>query len=260
MKRHIRHIALAALALGSTLHAQTIYDGFATGTAAGQYPPGDNASVAVGSGTGWSQASWVDSAPRKFLAVADGLTYSDGTNELATTNGAVHSPNAEGNAELERDFQTFGAGNEVWFSVLMHRKPAAHGFEDRFAFQLRSQTGGLKYSIRALDGSKEWHASYVPQGSNNEVTAALPGAAYDEPVFIVGRISTIGSPSASFSVWVNPGNLKELGEPAWTSPGFHAQGIGRVSLVTDGTREGLFDEIRIGTTQEDVVPLKGGAQ
>lgn len=261
MKPRIHHIAATlALALGAPLNAQNIYDGFATGTAAGQYPPGDNASVAVGGGTNWSQPSWVDSAPRKFLAVANGLTYSDGKNELATTKGAIQSPNADGNGELERDFQAFGAGNEVWFSILMDRTPAAHGFEDRFAFQLRSQTGGLKYSIRALDGSKEWHASYIPQGSNSEVNAALPSAAYDEPTFFVGRISAIGSPSATFSVWVNPKDLTDLGEPTWTSPAFHAQGFGRVSLVTDGTREGFFDEIRIGLSSEEVVPLKSAAQ
>lgn len=261
MKTRIHHIAASlALALGAPLHAQTIYDGFATGTAPGQYPPGENVSVAVGAGTSWSQASWVDSGPRKMRAVADGLTYSDGTNELATTEGAIHSPNADGNAEVERDFQTFGSGTEVWFSILMDRTPVAYGFEDRFAFQLRSQTGGLKYSIRALDGSKEWHASYIPQGSNTEINAALPGAIYDEPTFVVGRISTIGSPSATFSVWVNPKSLTELGEPTWTSPAFHAQGFGRVSLVTDGTREGLFDEIRIGFSQEEVIPLKSAAQ
>lgn len=265
MKTHIHFItSLATAALLATTAAlsaqQTIYDGFATGTEPGQYPAGEDASVAVGGGTNWSQPSWTNTAERKMLGDPVGLTYGAGANELAVMEGAVYSSNSDGNAELERDFQPFGSGAEVWFSLLMDRTPAAHGYEDRFAFQLRSQTGGLKYSIRALDGSKNWHASYVPQGTNNEEIATLPNTVYDEPIFVVGKISRIGSQAATFSVWVNPKDLKELGDPTWISPEFHAQGIGRAVLVADGTREGKFDEIRIGTSKAEVVPLKSAAE
>lgn len=253
---HISCLLAASLLPVSGVRAQTVHDGFESGTAAGQYPDGADASSVEGGGSNWSQGSWRNTSDRKMTAVAEGLAYSDGTNDLAAVDGAVASPLGDETAELERDFQSYGAGQELWFSVLMDREPAAHGFEDRFAFQLRSQTGDLKYSIRALDGSKSWHVSYVPQGSNGEEIDELPDAAYDEPVFVVGQIKTIGSKQATFSLWVNPKDLKNLGSPSWMSPPFHAQGVGRVTFVADGTRVGKFDEVRIGTTRDEVVPIK----
>lgn len=230
------------------LQAEPVYEGFPTGTGAGQYTPGSDPAATKGIGTGW-QDSWKNTAERKMMAIAKGLQYPG----LQTTPGGVWSPDSDGNAELIRDFPGTGAVSEVWFSVLMDRDSIGSGYEDRFAFQFRSHTNGLKYAIHAKDDSQQWHVTYVPlKGGRN--TFAIPGTQYDAPTFIIGRIQGLGTAATSLSLWANPEDLTNPGEPVWTSENFQGQGFGRVVLVTDGKRVGIFDEIRIGSSYAEVVP------
>jgi len=243
------------------LQAMPVYEGFPSGSEAGQYPPGADPATVSGIGDGWAQASWKNSNERKMIASAAGLEYSDETSALQTTPGGVWSPDASGNAELIRDFPETGSTPDVWFSVIMDRDPIAAGYEDRFEFQFRSHTNGLKYAIQAKDGSQAWHVSYVPvkpaaADKEEKITAELPGTKYDESTLFVGKIEKIATDNTVLKIWANPKDLQNPGDPIWTSPAFSGQNFGRVALVSDGTRVGTFDEIRFGSSFAEVVPLK----
>jgi len=237
-----------------------LYEGFQTGSgAAGGYYVRDAAGAATANaGIGWTTPSWTSAGTRDLLGSASRPGYTDGAgNRLETTPGALASGSGSGLAEYRRDLPQPTAGSTVWFSFFMDRDPIDPGFEDRFAIRLMSATNDVKYEFGAKDGSTQWHVSYKPSGGTL-TASAIPGTDYAAPTFFIGRITKIGQSGSVLDVWVNPPDLTNLDAPGttrFTSPAFTSQNFARIGLIADGTRVGLFDEIRVGTSLGSVAPL-----
>lgn len=233
-----------------------VYDGFVTGTdvANGEYAPGADVTGTTNGGTGWSSTTW-SSGVSTFTGVATGLTYSDGTNTLVTTPGAIRHDSTGG--ALARSLPDPANGNDFWFSAIMDGSELLTNFESRFQIGFYSSTGDIKYAIESQDDSRGWYATYNPVGAG-AVTSQIDAGTLDiddGPTFFIAQVTNFnsGSVDSVMSVWYNPADLTNIGSADLVSSAFESQGFDEIRFVADGNRPGAIDEIRVGESLSDVV-------
>ena len=238
----------------SQTHAALIaYDGFS-------YTNGATINGTNG-GTGWTSA-WTADASFVNYSSSTALTYSSGTVSVTGDNrtaiaGGAFSPLVD---------RTFAAQTgTVYFSFLFRYEATAGGTidaDDFVHFMLNNDnatanSGGIgKINSDARLGSRIG-------GSNggtttNSATNMIAGNTY----FLVGKISASGASGANYDqmdLFINPTSGTEPGTTSATDvadAGFSS--LSHFTIRTnavDANDAFLFDELRVGTTFADVVPV-----
>ena len=250
----IRSIALcgcACLALGAAnaAHATLIaYDGFHyTGTSI----DGQNG------GTGFS-GGWVD-GDMDFAALSDdGVSLTTGAYNLAPVGSRISG----------RDIPGFGSGSEVYrnlavpidmnaeqtiYTSFLVRRDSTATSEQKIQLSLRTSTGVLRHRTAMSNGD----AFFVDTTTGAKFGETVVDG---ETYLIVSKLVThsAGTPDESYLMVYNSSQTADASEPAvWTATdtGDTASIMTSIhlDLGTDPNFTGMVDEIRIGTTWQDVV-------
>ncbi|GHC61038.1 hypothetical protein [Roseibacillus persicicus] len=210
---------------------------------------------------------------------ATGLTYSDGTNSMAVTGGAIeYFEKGFGRAgRVLANPYTDATDGTVYFAVLIqldsidspenYRGLEMHngGFDDAGNRKLQIVTGepgaaanDANFALRLFENTADFSADLGAPDTNVNL--------------FVGKITFSATGGGdSISIWRNPGNLgseSASGAPTATFSGFDLQ-LDRVSVArfNNGTPDGeggttgngfILDEIRFGTTWSDVTTVSDG--
>lgn len=232
----IRAVLMLLLAGSSALHAALIvHEPF-------DYPVG--ALAGQNGGTGWTNG-WTGNGNN---VVAPSLTYRDGTNELIVTGNACslvtglsgnfrYLPSVLGGPQQQRIYISFlgRVTNTINYAglALYHQ-------------------GVEQYFIGQLFGFTPWWGSRKPNGSGDILTTNRAVV----PAFIVARLDFFATGGQmTVRLYIDPPLAAEplaFWQRSMTS--FSFDQIRVQSGASDGTK--VFDEIRIGTTWDDVVPRR----
>jgi hypothetical protein len=238
-------IGLLALMAGSAQGALLLYDGFETYANSSGLNTQNGGTAAGGSTwSAWSTASSGQTAQNAALSYSSGqVSVSGGARAFQSDAGAT-------SFLVSRTFSmpALADGESIYVSYLMR---ATSGFGGANTF---TQVG--------LVNSNNWGAITRQNGSvtdlgvrvsSSDVFGDADALADAQTYFVVQRY-TISGANTSVSVWLNPTSAT-LGAPNATATG--------ASLPLDslrfrgalGTATYLFDEVRIGQSVADVVPL-----
>jgi len=227
------------------------YDGFetATGGLSGQ-----------AGGTGWSgtQSSWA--AVSGINVVANPLSYSNGSvvvnggSNVAEITGAVDSTSA---ASRSFDAQ-FGT---VYFSFLFRSNAGTVDGNDFVHFMMNNDSVNTNSAgIGKITTSSTFFGARIGGGNGGDTTDSAATFAAATTYFLVGKVSkTSGGNFNRVELFVNPSSDIEPGSPSVTDNGDSLNtSIPFFSLRTtnlDADDRYQFDELRVGTTFADVVPI-----
>jgi hypothetical protein len=247
----------AALVLCSGFaHAGTlVYDGFET---PGDYTAG-NLESQTGGSSDWDSA-WADNNNNDaLLASTDSLTY----NNLVTQDGSATTSGGTSNrVHYTRTFDTFNASanDPIWFSALLQRNAGTNGWNVQFGDVVDEQTHGFGFGHD--NGNTDVQA--VIQGSEGSTSTAT-AIVNDTTYFVVGRyIIDAGLTNPTHEVldlWVNPDLHEDLASQpigsgdSFLERSFSGTTFDTVNIYVHQNTEIKLDEIRLGTTQADVMPV-----
>lgn len=216
-------------------------------------------------GTNWTGAWTGSSAP---IVQAGGLNYSAGS---ITINGGANNALADDTNADTLLSRPFTAAGDVWFSLLFQPSSTSG---DYFYFYLSDDadylssgdmgvTGATVYSARAqATPSSDRDQGDSSVSVTNGTVVFLVGHIYNDPTYDDDDIGS-GDPADPASLdtidlWINPTSLT-LGTPSASSlrifeiSTVSTFGIRAVNL--DAGDAPQFDELRIGTTLADVIPV-----
>lgn len=255
---------LASLPLQQTCHAVLVaYDGFESYAAASQLE--DNAGVGQNGGTGWTSAWNVLDAQRANVVVAaGGLSYSGGS--VAVNGGNrkldIHIPIGSTNNAVFMD-RVFPTQTGVTFMSFLFSTSSADGTGDGDFIQFgldNSSFANPRVSVAHRDNSTISDFDFHARAGTSATDFANQGTNLNETYFLVARISDTGAAGYNLvDLWINPTSLA-LGTPDASSnvevAGFTSLSrfIGRIAFTEAGDTY-FIDELRIGTTAADVVPV-----
>jgi hypothetical protein len=173
-----------------------------------------------------------------------GLVYSAGGNTLTTSGGAITGTTDS------LGVLTSGLTGTVWMSFLVQY--TASPFVSFARVQL--QNGGAEMFQLAVDrdGSDTFFMSRRAGAGGNINTSTGVAIVEDQTFLVVGRLN-FTSQAADF--WVNP--TLSLSDPTSPQATFSTTGLAvdRINLVFNGSTAVTFDEVRVGTTFNDVTPF-----
>ncbi|WOO43277.1 hypothetical protein [Rubellicoccus peritrichatus] len=248
-------VAAAAVAVGTLsteVHAILIaYEGFSTPAA---YTAGTDLATQTGDGIGWT-SNWSNTLANGSSGVvtseSSSLTYST----LPTTAGSAVGPTS-GNTRVDTYTRSFSLGfsptdgDEVWMSALVDlTTDGDRGWQVALS---NTNTFGSGVGFGASNGNAQTVAARI-QGQSGSVVANNVGVN-----FYVARTSfTSGNPVVD--VWVNPALTEDLasvavggGDSTFTRSYGAVGSISNVVFYSHQDNRIVYDEIRIGTTQQDV--------
>lgn len=200
-------------------------------------------------GFGWSDvwtARWPDG--ENYGNILDGsFGYSDGTNSVVTTGGALHLASFR---DITRTFEPLG-DNTYYFSVLVNNNGSDAAGRTRLRF---TQTGQATLGIFEVGFTDDGTNNLVYRvGGDTPVTGVAPGSA-DENL-IIGRFTLTDGTMSDIALWLNPSDL--AGEGANTPisiAGTPGGGVGGILLHRQGGGDsGRFDEFRLGTSWDTAI-------
>ena len=227
-------LSLLALTAGSSHATLIAYEGF-------NYPQQTGLATQSG-GTGWA-TTWDSSSWRTnssgFGEISTGLTYST----LLTGGQAARNEN-----DFNQSFRTFtpqAAAGTYWFSFLIQKDLVTAN----------------SFGISLYNGGSE--RNFMGQASSDKFSVAGAGANTSSisvtttPSFFVARYNMDTSTS---HFWINPslGGIPPSDASAFNGAGgtgFTAFTFDRIRLGKFNAGSGYLDEIRIGTTFDDVAPV-----
>ena len=257
---------LSGLLLASPAYGDLIiYEGFET---PGDYTDGVDlaASTDPTAGTGFTTAWGNTGAANALRGSNGGLNYTDSNGAtLATTDGGAFKV---GGTRADSYFRSFAltptptAGSKLWMSMIFNRDSA-------------NKNWGVTLDAGAVNGNGGFGF-----GEENDTSAPIISAVganiqgsignrvevgNGSTVFVVGRVTfdatDIGG-SPTMDVWVNPDLDDDLASVARgggdsTITRSYSGSASTESLVIYSHQDNAitFDEIRVGTTLADVVPL-----
>ena len=249
-------LVVALLAIpGSIVRADLlVYEGFG-------YPYSSGATLAGSNGGAGFAGAWQigvrpDTTPEDELLVNDGgLTYPG----LAAMGNAAWDNTGSAQANC-RGWDTSGytdTGDVLWFSMLMNTSTAATGSEVR-VFVLGNDTYSVGAGMMAFTSSGE--------SGKGALRAQLGGSRsgdflyYDHGVdnLVVGQMVFSGDDSAgSVTVWLNPSldELPDAGDGVTIAGATSTAAWSNLYMRGGSSWRGQVDEVRIGTTFFDVVPV-----
>ncbi len=229
-------------------------DDYVTGVEnlAGQGP------AALGFSGIWEEAYFGAQSPS---VIAEGLSYTDGTNSVASAGGAIQYPGGgfgRAGRVLSAPYGNATSGS-VYFAVMIQPDSIGAGYRG-----IEFHNGSLGDGDRKLQiaigeggiGASDNH--FVVQLFNNPADgfAGDLGEGDTNVNFFVGKFTFSTLPDGdSLELWRNPSDLTsevDSGPPTFSKSGFDLQ-IDRVALARFNDVDGFkADEIRFGTTWSDV--------
>ncbi len=216
-------------------------------------------------GTGWTD-NWATASSNTTAQSSNILSYSAGpVSVLGGAKSVLHTGD-NANPQASRFFPT--QTSVVYFSLLMQLPASAADEFVGFHFT-DSTTGDLNNNPSAEVGLYGGGGSpgfvraamYNPGGGRGAVSTSYVNG---DIAFVVGRISDEGPNGAAageydrLELFVNPASLTQ---PAATVTADYASAMTALDTFAvrtanfAGTESFVFDEVRIGTTYEDVVPF-----
>lgn len=255
----------AAFVFVISTHAALVYDGFSSAT----YTNGDTVH-GVGGGTGWDSNWAVSPADQanRYLASNYSLGYTaPNTQSLLTTGGSQHGASfGSGAATMERMFENSISG-EVWISFLAVRTNDVQTFNWQLAFFDAAQETGLgAFSVQNNSGESKFRLRARSTGATYTNTGSLDLSNLDESAEPQGQLYVLritnagsGNDNAEITMWGNPGALAEdFDGTAAATITIADRTIGALTGI--GLTKGIdttsyFDELRVGSSAADVLPI-----
>lgn len=252
-------IFFACLVLSTTARATLIaYDGFEDYTT-------DAALNTGASGTGWS-TNWSSVTAVKVVSPASPITY---TNGAVTINGSTRSAEVAdpaGNNGVALDnaaSRSFTAQTGTVYFSFLFRVESGAGADDFIQFSLNNDTSitnsGSIGDLSNVSGTNLFASRIggISGGTSVNSTTSATGAT---TFFLVGKISKTSAGNYNrMELFVNPATLTEPGVVSATQNA--DSGTAAISYFTlrisniETDDQYRFDELRIGTTWADVVPV-----
>lgn len=234
---------MAALSANGTILA---YEGFDTANALFS-----DATVAGVTGTGFS--AYADTNFRMDLE--NGLSYTDGVNTLVTSGKSAGMDSAvSGTQNLQLTLSSPISSGTVYFSYLVNTTAVTSwgvqiGFMNAAVGNSASPTSGLLAGTTSSSSNDRVYGD----GGIDSRTGPATGTGLD---FIVGEINLDNS---TVTAWWNPTNLLDptnsAAATATDSIGSSMSALNVFVFSLGGEEAGVIDEIRVGTTLGDVVPV-----
>jgi hypothetical protein len=219
----------------------------------------DQGPAALGFIGNWLPAYSTAQSP---TVIAAGLSYSDGTNTMTTSGGAVEYAAAGNGRAGRRLSQTYNnaTSGSVYFSVLIKLDANATGYR---GFELHS--GGFDDGnnrqlqiVTGEPGAAATDSSFVLRLLNDTTTLAVDLGEGDDTVnLFVGRINFGPDPQDDvITLWRNPEDLKSEANSTIdaTLANFDIQ-FDRVSFARFGNDGLIFDEVRFGSSWSDATTV-----
>ncbi len=231
-----------------------------TDNAAGEYIPGGDGRHRLQAGQNPALAGfsgeWTHSIAQYELGATpvSSLSYSDGTDSVATSGNAAFRKYTAGESTRALDNSALGLGvngNTRYFSFLMQLGDATAYGDIDFGKAAFENTGRLR--IRADGNNFVAHANFVSTTLASTDTAAH---------LFVWKI-TYGTGSEAWSLFMDPTNLADEGSNTALASGFAGLGAFdathmNLSRGTSGGTGGngvMFDEVRVGETWADATTI-----
>ncbi len=253
---------LALAVAGGLLHGQSsVYDGFSVN----DYTANETIN-ALGGGSGWT-GNWAvnlsnENNALRYQGSSVSLGYTDSVgNSLITTPGSLElHPGGAGGGELSRSFDSAFSG-EVWVSFLNIRTQNGSW---NWQIQFADAGGAVQVNVQNASNTGRFRLQAGGETSGNMGilnydTDWAPG---DDAQLYLMQITNVGSGSADAGVtlWANPNNLEDLTAGAAASLTLSGLQLNDISqfIFNKGAgvdQVGFFDELRIGTSAADVLPI-----
>jgi hypothetical protein len=206
-------------------------------------------------GTGFGANAWTAPTAGSATITAGSLSYTDTNNVSVGTSGnkvnLINNGSGAGRRERLLDAAETLASRTVWISCIMELTSGA-----------TNTTGHAGYSL--MSGGTEILFMGKPAGTNNWGLALDNGAttqlstisAVNSTAFLLARIVSPASGTASISFWVNPPIGSEAGLPAPTVTTSHnVFSVDALRVSTNVQTTGInVDEVRFADTFSEVVP------
>lgn len=208
-----------------------------------------------------------------FQTIGTGLSYSDGTRQLQTLDGAVRHLHESTPADKEVARPIINnptPGNLTYYSFLLRYESEDNGWDSTMRLALQQGEGqtSVRHTGVGINASGELEAFE----SHNGTTATGSALAQDQDHLVVVRLEELGGIPDSMHVWLNPdldaepalgtadiaitANFLYVGNNALFD--FDTYGVtARLnnSSASDPEDFVFFDEFRLGTTYADVTPF-----
>ena len=247
--------AVGAVEASAGLIVADSFDGYTAGATLAGNNGGSNGTA------NWTSA-WAVNAS-SVEVIGGGLSYSNGAVQVNGGSSAVAIKNAaNNNGVATRTFDS--VSGTVYFSLVME---LSAGFEasDFVSFYLGQNVGETNAGqMGLLDTSNtQLHARITPGAAGSRVTVSTGSSgSAGSTYFLVGRLSTDGPAVNSnydrMELFLNPSTLSQPEASATVNLDMGLSSLTRFGIRTvnlDTNDEYRFDELRIGTAWEDVVPV-----
>lgn len=270
-KKHTTRIWLAigtAALAGTCLGELAAYDGFAVPDPYPARKPLNELNGGTGFAGPWAvDTSESSSNARRYLASKDAPTYTDTKGkELQTQPGTMQAKSrGSGKGALMRDLEKEMTGT-LWISFLTQMdEQVGYGWD----IQFRDAAGEMQFKV--MNGRKEqnrWRIQSLKTDSGKAKDGLFKNKKGMTPVdatLIILKVENAGSEEGDSSVtaYLNPTDLRDAELSAAASikiSGLTLNAIKQFSFDKKSAAEGYIDELRFGTTIEDVIPLKKAAE
>lgn len=250
-------VVTLGFACSALLGNSFIYEGFATEA----FPAGEEIHNR-GGGTGWDGVWAVspDSQAPRYLASSYSLGYTAPSGQtLATAPGSMSlQTSGAGGAPVARDFASSISG-EVWISFLSVRT-SDHSWNWEFRFA--NEEGASQFLIRNHSASSQFQI--FKDGDNQSANLQLSNQDLSaDPVshLYLVRLTNVGSGEANSEVTLygNPaalaGDFDGTAEAFVTLSGIEVATLTEFAFDKGVNPTGYFDELRIGGSAADVLPI-----
>jgi hypothetical protein len=244
MRLSFRLALLGALVAHAPASAQLIaYDGF-------NYTPGNL--DGLNGGSGWTTDGWSSAAPSAQVTTGS-LTPT--VPDLLTSGNSISTVGLNGNSTRALNTTLGTASGTVWASVLIQR--TSNTVDD----SVGGMTLGGVFVGDGGSGVFRIADAGAPSGllspSQESTISVMKGRTYLLVLQIDATLAT-GNPTLNLYVDPTPG-ATDPGTPAVTRSDLTVTDIDQISLVYQGG-DYLFDEVRVGNSYADVVPVTPAAE
>ena len=252
---HVLSLVVAICLLSGAAGANVlVYEGFAT---PGDYTNGTNYAAQAAGGEGWAGPYTDTTGTGAGQTVSTSLNYAG----LPSEDGSLSKPaglRMNGARMFTPNPTMFATGGDVWFSAIFKRTAGSNNFGINVSQQTHEYYG-VGFRSENFTGNITANIGGTP-GTTSTKTAFANG----DTVFVIGRVlvdaGSAGVGSHIVDLWVNPSLTADLSSAAprsgdsWIDRTYVGFAIAdRVNFYAHQSSAVTYDEIRIGSTFDDVV-------
>ncbi|VGO14066.1 hypothetical protein PDESU_02623 [Pontiella desulfatans] len=262
---NISWLTIGILAAAAVPNAQSriqVYDGFSA-----TYPIGMSLNGKTG-GTGFSGPWVIDTSDntdntQRFLAQSYSPAYTDAKNRVLKTEDGSLGLRAigSGNTTLNREFENELTGT-FWISFLTQMdKQVGYGWDIMFL----DAAGEMQFKF--MNGRAEqnrWRIQSMKTGNGlprDGLFKSKPGSTPTDLTLVILKVVNAGSGEADGKIlaYLNPTDLRDAEIAVQASlkiSGLQLNPVRKFSFKKNTIATGCFDELRMGTDLEDVLPQR----